>query len=140
MERIVLDTNVLVSAMRSDRGPAYRLLGQVGTGRFEISVSVALVFEYESVLHRATTLERGDFDDLLDYLCSVAHRQKIFYLWRPLLRDPGDDLVLELAVSSGSRTIVTFNKRDFAAADRFGIEVRDPAEYLQQSGESSWEP
>ena len=77
---------------------------------------------------------------MLDFLCAVAHRQKIFYLWRPCLRDPGDDLVLELAVASRSRTIVTFNKRDFTAAVDFGIAILDPAEYLREIGESSWEP
>lgn len=89
---------------------------------------------------RETTLSNSDLDDLLDYLCSVARRQKIFYLWRPRLRDPRDELVLELAVAAHCRTIVTFNKRDFVPADRFDIEILDPAEFLHKIGESSWEP
>lgn len=112
----------------------------MGTGRFEISVSVGLMFEYESILGRATALEGSEIGDLLDYLCAVAHRQEIFYLWRPCLRDPKDDLVLELAVASRSRAIVTFNKRDFAAAEPFDIAIVDPAEYLREIGESAWEP
>lgn len=140
MERIVLDTNVLVSAILSDRGPSFRLLSLVGTERFEITVSVTLIFEYESVLQRVTPLTTADIGDLVDYLCVVAHRQKVFFLWRPCLRDPGDDLVLELAVASRSRTIVTYNKRDFTAADRFGVDVLDPVEYLHKIGEQRWEP
>lgn len=136
MERIILDTNVLVSAVRSDRGPAFRLLSMVGTGRFEISVSVTLVFEYESALQRFTSLAIGDIGDLMDYLCAVANRQRIYFLWRPCLRDPGDDLVLEIAVASGSRCIVTFNKRDFTAAEQFGVAVLDPAEFLREIGEA----
>ena len=140
MERIVFDTNVVVSAMRSDRGPAFRLFSLLGAGEFEICVSVALVFAYESVLRRATALTAEEVTDLLDYLCAVAHRQKIFYLWRPCLRDPGDDLVLELAVASKSSSIVTFNQRDFGAAERFGIEAVGPAEFLRKLGVSPWEP
>lgn len=138
MERVVLDTNVLVSAMRSDQGPAFQLLSRVGSGQFEISLSVALVFEYESVLRRRTSLTDEDIAALVDYLCTVGHRQKIFYLWRPSLRDPGDDLVLELAVASRSTKIVTFNGRDFAGAERFGIAVTSPVQFLRQLGDSPW--
>ena len=99
-----------------------------------ISVSVALVFEYEDALHRATDLSADEIHKLLAYLCSVAHRQKIFYLWRPYLRDRKDDMVLELAVASRSRFIVTFNKRDFVGADRFGIRIVTPEEFLRETG------
>jgi putative PIN family toxin of toxin-antitoxin system len=140
MNRIVLDTNVLISAMRSNRGPAFRLVSLLGAGRFEISLSVGLAFEYESVLGRATPLNAEEIAELLDFLCSIAVRQRVFYLWRPMLRDPGDDLVLELAVASRSRAIVTFNHRDFAGSEQFGIEILSPARFLQQLGEDRWEP
>jgi putative PIN family toxin of toxin-antitoxin system len=120
--RVVLDTNVLISAFRSRRGPAFALVSRIGSGSFEVSVSVPLVLEYEEVLHRSTSLEEEEILSVLGFLCSVAHRQKIFYLWRPLLPDPKDDMVLELAVASRSRFIVTYNQRDFVPADRFGIE------------------
>jgi predicted nucleic acid-binding protein len=93
------------------------------------------LFEYESVLRRATPLTDAEVGGLLDYLCSVAHRQNIFYLWRPCLRDPGDDLVLELAVASNSTSIVTFNHRDFAGAERFGVGIVGPAEFLHKLGD-----
>ena len=132
--RVVLDTNVLVSAFRSRRGPAFALVSRIGSGSFEICVSVPLVLEYEEVLHRETTLEEGEIISVLQFLCSVAHRQKIFYLWRPLLPDPKDDMVLELAVASRSRFIVTYNQRDFVPADRFGIELLKPEDLLRRIG------
>ena len=135
MVRAVLDTNVIVSAMRSVRGTAFKVLSLVGSGRFEISVSVALVFEYEAALSRWTTADAEEISRLLDYLCSVADRQKIFYLWRPYLRDPMDDHVLEVAVASRAQVIVTFNKRDFAGCERFGLRIVDPRELLVEIGE-----
>src|SRR3954451_19381484 len=93
--RVVLDTNVIVSAFRSQRGPAFRLVSQIGRGSFEISVSVPLVLEYEEVLRRATGLGEQEVLDILQFLCAIARRQKIFFLCRPILPDPKDDMVLE---------------------------------------------
>lgn len=138
--RVVLDTNVLVAALRSTRGASFRLLSLVGAKRFEIALSVALVLEYEDALQRH--LARSPFDgedmaELLDYLCTVAHRQEIFYLWRPVLRDPADDMVLELAVASRSACIVTFNERHFAGCETFGVRVVSPRAFLAEIGETS---
>jgi putative PIN family toxin of toxin-antitoxin system len=132
--RVVLDTNVLVSAFRSREGVAFRLIRLLREGRFEISVSVPLVLEYEDVLHRATELTEAEILSIVRYLCSTAHRQKIFFLWRPSLPDPKDDMVLELAVASRARYIVTFNGKDFAAAERFGIQVVTPKALLDVIG------
>ena len=132
---VVLDTNVLVAAMRSRRGASYRLLALVGSGRFEVSVSVGLVLEYEDALTRMALVDRDDRDDVLDYVCAVANKPKVYYLWRPMLRDPNDDLVLEVAVAGGCEAIVTFNKRDFGGAARFGIRVLSPHEFLVEIGE-----
>ncbi len=72
--------------------------------------------------------------DVLDYHCAVAHRNMIFFLWRPFLRDPDDDMVLELAVKAGCDYIVTHNVADFAGADQFGIQIATPAAFLQRIG------
>ncbi len=80
----------------------------------------------------ATSLKETDVHDIIDYVCSVATRQEIFFLWRPQLRDPGDDLVLELAVAADCDTIVTHNLRDFGGADRFGIRVVNPGTFLNE--------
>lgn len=137
MPIVVLDTSVLVAALRSRRGAAFHVLSRVGTGAFEIAVSVPLVLEYEDALLRQvadTPLSERDVHDVIDYLCSVAKQQEIFFLWRPLLRDPKDDLVAELAVAAGCDAIVTYNRRDFAGVEQFGIRVLTPAELLREIG------
>ena len=133
--RVVLDTSVLVAGVRSRRGASFQLLSRIGSGDFEIAVSVPLVLEYEDVLLRhlaATALDEEDLRSIIDYMCSIAVRQEIFFLWRPLLRDPGDDLVLELAVAADCDAIVTHNVRDFGGASRFGVRVLNPGEFLRQ--------
>jgi putative PIN family toxin of toxin-antitoxin system len=137
LRRIVIDTSVWIAALRSRRGASHRLLTLIGTGRFEIHISVPLVLEYEDVAKRMPgeiALDASDIDDLLDYICSVGKHQKVFYLWRPFLRDPGDDFVLELAVAAGCDTIVTLNQRHFAGVERFGIATLTPKEFLQAIG------
>lgn len=76
-----------------------------------------------------------DIDDVLDYMCRVGNRRQIFFLWRPYLKDPRDDHVLELAVEANCDFIVTHNVRDFAGAERFGIRVVRPREFLRIIGE-----
>lgn len=139
-QRIVIDTNVLVAGLRSPRGASHRLLRLIGTADFEMALSVPLVLEYEDVLKRQGTdlgLTRDDADRLVDYWCSVAHLQEIHFLWRPVLRDPKDDHVLELAVEAGSKGIVTHNVKDFAGTESFGIQVVRPGEFLRRIGETS---
>ena len=131
---LVLDTSVLIAGLRSRRGASFQFLSQLGSGTFELSVSVPLVLEYEAVAKaqaREMGLTHQDVDDLLDYVCAVAQRRRIFYLWRPVLRDPRDDMVLELAVEAGAEIIVTFNQRDFVGTAQFGIRVLPPGEVLR---------
>ena len=101
---VVIDTNVLLAGMRSRLGASFRLLSLVDSGRFDISISASLLLEYEDVLMRnVPLLSENEVNDVLDYLCEIANRQTIFFLWRPVLRDPNDDLVLEVAVAGGLR-------------------------------------
>ena len=134
--RIVIDTNVIVSAVRSRRGASFRLISEVGRGKFEMVLSVPLLLEYEQALmeRRPPSFSAEDVEAILDYLCQAAHHQEIFYLWRPLLRDPKDDLVLEVAVAGQCRTIVTYNGRDFRAAEQFGLAIITPLVLLRQIG------
>jgi predicted nucleic acid-binding protein len=74
-------------------------------------------------------------DDVIDYICSVANRRRIFFLWRPYLKDPKDDMVLELAVEARCDYIVSYNKRDFAGVEKFGLQVLTPRELLREIGE-----
>lgn len=137
-QSIVIDTNMFVSALRSKRGALHRLLVLVGTDRFDIALSVPLVVEYEDAAKRvseATGLDDTDVDDIIDYLCSIASLHEIHFLWRPVLKDPRDDHVLELAVEAECDVIVTHNVKDFEDCKHFGIEAIRPGEMLRRIGE-----
>jgi putative PIN family toxin of toxin-antitoxin system len=136
---IVIDTNVLLAALRSNRGASHRLLQLVvQSQKFAINLSVPLVLEYEEVAKRdarALGLTYQDIDDVLDYLCSAAQLHDIFFLWRPFLVDPDDDMLLELAVEAGCQAIVTFNIRDFSGIEQFRVRAVTPREFLKEIGE-----
>lgn len=89
---------------------------------------------HDEVLLCATTLSEESVLAVVRYFSSVAHRQKIFFLWRPSLPYPKDDMVLELAVASRAKYIVTYNGKDFAAAERFGIQAVTPKAFLDVIG------
>lgn len=135
--RIVLDTNVLVAASRSGRGASAELLSWLGRGQFDIVISVPLVLEYEDAVLRGIPRDSERFQilqDVLDYLCAVGIQQDVYFLWRPHLRDPKDDLVLEIAVAGRCEAIITYNLRDFGDLSPFGIEVLTPKDYLIRIG------
>ena len=134
---IVLDTNVLIAGLRSRNGASFQLLSLIGESAFELNVSVPLVLEYEEVAKResrALGLTHGEIDDVLDYLCAVATHREIYFLWRPVLRDAADDMVLEVAVEAGCDIVVTHNVRDFVGAERFGVRTLTPGEFLKRIG------
>ena len=132
--QIVIDTNVLISAIQSPGNASYQLLRQVGTGQFEINISVPLLLEYEAVSKRFVDSVSLNIDSLLDYLCNQANKHGIYYLWRPFLPDPQDDMVLELAVKARCEFIVSYNQRHFRGVEQFGIQVITPNEFLQRLG------
>jgi len=137
LPQVVLDTNVIYSGLRSRRGASFKLLSLLGTGRFEIHLSVPLVLEYEEVLQeksRDLGLAEEDIDDVLNYLCRVAGLHEIHFLWRPRLKDPDDEMILELAVEAGCDYIVTYNKQDFSGVQTFDIKLVTAKELLQQIG------
>ena len=136
--QIVIDTNVLVAALRSRRGASHRLLMLLGSEKFDVNVSVPLILEYEDAAKRLIgeiALTEGDIEDIIDYICSVASQRKVFYLWRPFLKDPRDDMVLELAVVANCDFIVTYNAKDFEGAEHFGVQTVTPKEFLEEIGE-----
>ena len=133
--RIVLDTSVLVAAARSRNGASFQLISMLPSADFEIAITVALYTEWQAVLTRAAHLPPGasvnEALDFVRYLASIAHQQDVYFLWRPLLRDPDDDMVVECAVASGSTIIVTRNVRDFAAAASLDIRAATPGDFLR---------
>lgn len=136
--QIVIDTNVLIAALRSNGGASFLLLSLVGRSeQFEVNISVPLALEYEDVAKRQlaeTGLVAQDVDDILDYICAVARQRQIFFLWRPYLKDPQDDMVLELAVEAQCDYIISFNKKDFVGVHKFGLQVLTPQEFLRKIG------
>ncbi|WP_428357553.1 putative toxin-antitoxin system toxin component, PIN family [Methyloprofundus sp.] len=134
---IVIDTNVLISALKSKRGASYKLIMALPKELYTPNVSVPLFLEYESVAKRqglVSKLSSQDIDSILEYFLSKSSIRKIFFLWRPYLKDPKDDLVLEVAVESQSEYIVTFNTKDFKGCNQFGITVVTPQEFIAIRG------
>lgn len=129
---IVLDTNVLLTALKSSRGSSFRLLAMLETQQYQLHISTPLIAEYESVLKRGhLALSDLQIDDIIDFMCARAIHHKIFYLWRPTLKDPDDDFILELAVKAGA-SIVTWNLADFKRANKFAVNVLTPRDFLAQ--------
>ncbi len=134
--KIVLDTNTLVSALRSASGPSFALVQAVRAGNMQMCCSPALFLEYEDVLKRPTQLAAfglalADIDDILADLAGRILPVATHYQWRPQLRDPSDEMVLEAAVNARADAIVTYNLRDFAPAANFGIPVLNPGQTFQ---------
>lgn len=135
--RAVLDTNVLYAALYSSRGASHALVTLVREGLLTPCISVTLVLEYEDVLSRQKhllQLSQEDIRGYLGFIVNQSERIKIYYLWRPCLKDPKDDMVLEVAVSAGVRYIVTHNTSDFSEAARFGVEAVTPGWFLKNIG------
>jgi putative PIN family toxin of toxin-antitoxin system len=134
MLEIVLDTNVLVAAFRSKRGASYQLVRSIGLGDWRLNISVALALEYEDVLKCKGTIPAGikeaEIDGFLDYLFSASNLVPFVFPQRPSLPDPDDERILEVAVQCQA-VIITHNRRDFVGAERFGVRVRTPAEFLK---------
>ena len=137
--RVILDTNVLVAALRSDMGVSSALVSQLPSERFQMALTVPLYLQYQDVLtrpeHMTGASTPDDIRNFLRYLCSLAHRQRVFFLWRPWRKDPTDDMVLEAAVASQSRYIITHNLRDFPGSGieaSFGIVPMRPREFLHR--------
>jgi putative PIN family toxin of toxin-antitoxin system len=136
MQQIVI-TSVLIAALRSKRGVSYRLLEMVGDARWRLNISVALALEYEAVGKREAQklgIPDSAIDDIVDMLCETSQHHAIHFRLRPELSDPDDEFVLELAFVARCDFIVTHNVRDLRAAERFGIRVVTPGEFLRTMG------
>lgn len=126
----ILDTSVLVSGLRSKRGASFQVIQAIRAGNLRVSVSVALVLEYESVLLRPgliPSFTKNEIHRILDAFCLMAQHQKVFFAWRPFLKDPNDDLILELAVAASTPYIITHNISDFAGSDTVGVRAITPS-------------
>ena len=131
---MVIDTCVLISALRSRNGASFKLLSLIDSKKITFSLSVPLVLEYEAVAKRMSRnlgLTHSDIEDIIDYLCTIGNHRKVHFLWRPNLKDPSDDFVLELAVESECNYIVTHNIKDFKDINKFNLKAITPQELLR---------
>jgi putative PIN family toxin of toxin-antitoxin system len=129
--RVVLDTDVIVAGLRSRRGASREWLRATLRQEVEVVLSVPLLLQYQAVLQRPATLaavrlEATQIGRFLDGLCNVGRLVEISFLWRPMLRDPDDDMVLEAALNGQADRLLTFNLRDFVGSDRVGVTVQSP--------------
>ena len=130
---VVLDTCILVAALRSKRGAANALLTELGLGNFETSISVTLALEYESVLKRPGLIPGYSPEELKSFIESflrISNPIEVRFKHRPCLPDPKDDMVLEAAVNAFCDGIVTNNIKDFKLVSRFGLNVWTANEFL----------
>ena len=136
--RVILDTNVILAAMRSQTGASHRLLLTIGHPRWQSVITPALMYEYEDVARRpgnAPGSSHRDITNILDLIYQQSRRQLVWFSWRPLSSDPGDDAILEAAIAGGGDYVVSFDERHLRAAREFGIEVLKPSELLKKIGE-----
>jgi putative PIN family toxin of toxin-antitoxin system len=131
--RIVVDTSVLVAALRSGRGASSLWVEAILSGQHTLIISVPLVLEYEDVLCRLEMLRATGLDvtlvgEFLDGFCHDAERVQLTYRGKPRIRDPGDEMVLETAIVGRAEALLTFNVRDFLGAENFGVTVMTPGE------------
>lgn len=136
--KLVLDTDVVIAGLRSPTGASAELLRLARLGRFRPVVSVPLLLEYEAVATlpehmTAAQLTAEEVQAILDVLVGVSEWTRVYYLYRPVTKDPGDEMVMEAALNSGADAIVTFNKRDFGEAPaRFNLGCWLPRETLER--------
>ncbi len=143
--RVVLDTAVLVAALRSDQGASRQLLLAALDRRFAMLVSVPLMLEYEAVLTRPEHLKAAgvtadEVNAILDALAAVIEPVLLRFVWRPMLKDPADEMVLETAVDGGADRLGTFNLRHLGEAARdFGVRAVAPGEAWREIRERQHE-
>jgi len=133
-----LDTDAIVAAMRSPSGASAAIIRKARRGKVALLLSVPLAMEHEAVCVRpehqlAAGLSEQEVRIFVDAVIAIAEPVKIHYLWRPQLRDPSDEMVLETAVNGRANLLITFNVRDYGTAPaRFGIEVMTPREAVER--------
>lgn len=128
---VVLDTDVLVAALRSRKGASRQWLKAVLRRKVEMALSVPLALQYEEVMLRPEHISQAKARPeqiflLLDTLCQIAIPVEISFLWRPILHDPSDEMVLETAINGQADLLLTFNSADYLGAERFGVRIAKP--------------
>ncbi len=134
----MLDTDVIVAAMRSPSGASAAILRAARQGAATLLASVALALEYEAVCreaeHRlASGLSDREVETFVTAVIALAEPVVPHFLWRPQLHDLGDEMVLEAAINGRADALVTFNVRDFGTVpSQFGIALLLPREAIRR--------
>ena len=135
--KVVIDTNVFVAGLRSNRGASYLILQRIGSGEVKGLISVSTLLEYEDVLKRPDNLcafgmESEDINIILDIICLRFDHITTHFLWRPCLKDPNDDMLLELAIGGGAEAIITHNVKHFKIISNLfhNLKVLTPKDYV----------
>ena len=126
---------MLYAGLYSSKGASYKVLQMIDEDKLKPVISTTLLFEYEDILKRnqgVLGLSSLEIEKILDYFCMRSERQKIYFLWRPFLPDPKDDHLLELAIASGTKFIVTHNTKDFKGMEKFGIKSVTPKKLMEE--------
>ncbi len=143
MYKIVIDTNVLLSALFSNKGKSYKLIELLTSKALKDTkynvISVPLALEFEEVLLRPKNREKYDYFSqeevrlIISDIIHISHKTKLHFLWRPFLKDSFDDKVLETAVNGQARAIITYNTKDFVGVKKyFDIDILTPAELFDK--------
>ena len=125
--RAVIDTNVVMAALRSSSGASYQILLAADRGDLQMALSVPLLAEYDDVASRPDSgiiIPASAVNAIIRRIAMVAHKQQIYFLWRPILSDPKDDMILEVAIASGASHIVTFNQKDLRSSAGVGGQLQ----------------
>ena len=131
--RAVMDTNVLYAALRSRLGASFELFRRLCDGQWTAVVSNHLIHEYEEILKSKSSelgLTLGDVDELLNAICARAEEWPLRPGWEPVLSDPDDEPLVQLAVESAANRVITHNLRHLHAAQAIGVEVLPPGRFL----------
>lgn len=135
---VVLDTNVIVSALCSPLGASFALIHGLPTPKFTPVLSTTLLTEYQDLLQRQgvipPSISQTTRDTIRDLILANARLQRIHYRWRIQLPDPGDAHVLEVAIAGQVDYIVTHNIKDFGPAKSFGITAITPGQFIKLIG------
>ena len=135
---VIIDTNIFISAILSQKGSAIEILRLALHKIIKPQIGLKLFMEYEDVLLRDkiisnSKLSASEIDELFNALLSVSKWNEIYYLWRPNLKDEGDNHIVELAVASNAKYIITHNKKDFLENELyFDFKVLTAKEFLEK--------
>ena len=136
--QIVIDTNVVLAGLKSNKGASYKLFTILHDQRFKINISTTLVVEYEAILKRQQQqigLNLEEIDNIINGICHLANHHQLFYIWRPFAKDKDDDFLIDLALKCQAQFIISYNQKDLQPIEKLGISILTPKQFLQLLGE-----